>query len=178
MSDTIQYNRKFSDNILVVGQAGCGKTSFVQSLGKNRIFGDESLNVNWVSKINLTKSGENEIRQCFTYAVVNFHYPDDTGEFELLLEKFQWDTTDNHKENAGKDVDKCNIFDINKKFDKVIVMDNVSGLADQSNDFSNFLTFSRKFGYICLYIFHIIYLTKSIWQMNLSQTKIFNIFLS
>ena len=54
-------------------------------------------------------------------------------------------------------------------------MDDVSGLADKSNDFNNFLTVSRKFGYICLYIFHIIYLTKSIWQMILSQTKIFNI---
>ena len=49
-------------------------------------------------------------------------------------------------------------------------MDYVSGLADKSNDFSNFLTVSRKFGYICLYIFHIIYPTK------ISQTKIFDIF--
>ena len=63
-----------------------------------------------------------------------------------------------------------------KKIDKLIVMDNVSVLADKSNDFSNFLTPSRKFGYICLYIFHIIYTTKFIWQMILSQTKIFNIF--
>ena len=55
-------------------------------------------------------------------------------------------------------------------------MDNVSNLADKSNHFSNFLTVSRKFGYICLYIFHVIYPTKSIWQMILSQTKIFNIF--
>ena len=54
-------------------------------------------------------------------------------------------------------------------------MDDVSGLAGKSNDFSNFLTVSRKFGCICLYIFHIIYPTKSIWQMILSQTKIFNI---
>ena len=54
-------------------------------------------------------------------------------------------------------------------------MDNVSCLADKSNDFSNFLMVSRKFGYICLYNFHIIYPTKSIWQMILSQTKIFNI---
>ena len=55
-------------------------------------------------------------------------------------------------------------------------MDDVSGLADKSNDFANFLTVSQTFGYICLYIFHIIYTTKSIWQMILSQTKIFNIF--
>ena len=55
-------------------------------------------------------------------------------------------------------------------------MEDVLGLADKSNYFSNFLTVSQKFDYICLYIFHIIYPTKSIWQMILSQTKIFNIF--
>ena len=65
-----------------------------------------------------------------------------------------------------------------KKIDKLIVMDDVPALADKSNDFSNFLTVSRNFGYICLYIFHITYLSKSIWQMILSWTKIFNIFLS
>ena len=55
-------------------------------------------------------------------------------------------------------------------------MDNVLGLAEKSNDFSCFLTVRRKFGYICFYIFHILYQTKSIWQINLLQTKIFNIF--
>ena len=55
-------------------------------------------------------------------------------------------------------------------------MDDVSGVADKSNNFSNFLTVSQKFGYICVYIFHIIYPKKFIWQMILSQTKIFNIF--
>ena len=65
-----------------------------------------------------------------------------------------------------------------KKIVKLIVMDDVSGRADNSNDFSNFLIISRKFGYICLYIFHIIYPTKFIWQMILSQTKNLNIFLS
>ena len=55
-------------------------------------------------------------------------------------------------------------------------MDDVSGLVDKSNEFSNFLTVSRKFGYTCLYIFHIIYWSKSVWQIILSQTKIFNVF--
>ena len=55
-------------------------------------------------------------------------------------------------------------------------MDDVSGLAEKSNNFADFLTVSRKFGCICLYIFNIIYPTKSIWQMILSQTKSFNIF--
>ena len=57
-------------------------------------------------------------------------------------------------------------------------MDNVSSLADKSNDFSNLLTVSRKFGLICLYIFRIIYPSKSIWQMILPHTDILHIFRS
>ena len=56
-------------------------------------------------------------------------------------------------------------------------MEDVAGLADKSNDFANFLKVRQKFGCICLYIFHIIYPTKSIWQIILPQTKISNIFL-
>ena len=40
MSENFQCDGTFSDNMLVVGQTGCGKTSFVQSLGKSKIFGD------------------------------------------------------------------------------------------------------------------------------------------
>ena len=60
--------------------------------------------------------------------------------------------------------------------DKVIVMDDVSGLADRSNEFANFLTVSRKYGLTCVYIFHKIHLTRQNWQMIMSQTKIFNFF--
>ena len=31
MSEKFQYDATFSDNILMVAQTGCGKTSFVQS---------------------------------------------------------------------------------------------------------------------------------------------------
>ena len=55
-------------------------------------------------------------------------------------------------------------------------MDDVSGLADKSSNFCSFLTVSRKYRYTCVYIFHIIFLQLSNWQMILSQTNIFNIF--
>ena len=42
-------------------------------------------------------------------------------------------------------------------FGRLIVMDDVSGLADKSNKFCNFLTVSRKYGYSCIYIFHIVF---------------------
>ena len=34
------YDGKFEGNILVVGRTGCGKTTFVQNLGKNNLFGE------------------------------------------------------------------------------------------------------------------------------------------
>ena len=61
--------------------------------------------------------------------------------------------------------------------DKHIVMDNVSGPANKSNKFGSFLSVCWKFRYSCIYIFHIIYPKKTIWQMIISQTKSFNIFL-
>ena len=40
--------------------------------------------------------------------------------------------------------------------------------------FSNFLT--RKFGYNCVYVFHVIVPSSQVWQKIISQTNIFNIF--
>ena len=53
-----RYDGTFSDKILVLGQTECGKTSFIQSLSKNEIFGSDD----WVSKINLSNNREEEIR--------------------------------------------------------------------------------------------------------------------
>ena len=55
MSEKCQYDTTFPDNILVVGQIGCGKTSFVQSLGSNKLFGIDLVKVKWISKISCQK---------------------------------------------------------------------------------------------------------------------------
>ena len=60
--------------------------------------------------------------------------------------------------------------------DRLIVMDDLSGLADRSEEFANFLTVSQKYGLSCVYIFHTIYPTRQHGQMMLSQAKIFNFF--
>ena len=67
------------------------------------------------------------------------------------------------------------VMDENNIFNKLIVIDDVSGLADKSNDFAKFLTVSRKFKFTWVYVFHTMFPTRSNWQMILSQTKIFNI---
>ena len=59
---------------------------------------------------------------------------------------------------------------------RIIIMDDVSGLADKSEEFSNFLTVSRKYGFSCLYVFHTIYPGWQSWEMIMSQTHIFNFF--
>ena len=53
-------------------------------------------------------------------------------------------------------------------------MDDISGAADISKKFANFLTVSRKFGYNCVYIFHVIGPASRIWQkLFLKQIYIF-----
>ena len=59
---------------------------------------------------------------------------------------------------------------------KLIVMDDVFGLADKSEELFNFLTVSRKYGFSCLYVFHTIYPGRQSWEMIMSQTRIFNFF--
>ena len=69
-----------------------------------------------------------------------------------------------------------NSFSKNKKLDRLIIKDDVSGVVDVSKKFSIFLTVSRKSGYNCIYVFHVIVPASQIWQNTISQTNVFNIF--
>ena len=59
---------------------------------------------------------------------------------------------------------------------RLIVLDDASGLAHKSEEFSNFLTVTRKYDFSCLYVFHTIYPDRQSWEMIMSQTHIFNFF--
>ena len=89
-------------------------------------------------------------------------------ELDSLIETFKLrsreETTDDNNVN--------NSFGENKKLDRLIIMDDVSGVADVSKKFANFLTVSRKFGYNCVYVFHVIVPASQIWQKIISQTNI------
>ena len=54
MAVEYSYNGKFEGNILIVGQTGCGKTTFIQNIAKNNLFG-ELKEIFWISKISLSK---------------------------------------------------------------------------------------------------------------------------
>ena len=78
---------KFDDNILIVGRTGCGKTTFVQNLGKNELFRGIS-SVFWVSKIPFSQEREENIRDCFSNQEVFFNYPENIDDFNYLIESF------------------------------------------------------------------------------------------
>ena len=83
--NNFMYDGTFNGNILVIRQTICGKTSFVQKLRKNKMFGSID-SVDWISKIELSEAREHHIRESFCYASVEFHYPNDVAEFEMILE--------------------------------------------------------------------------------------------
>ena len=175
---TYVYDGKFSGNILVVGRTGCGKTAFVQKLAINKFF--RELNAaEWMSFIKLDKTREAEIQSCFE-CELDFYYPRNKEHFEELLEYFKTKSNSSEIENnnINSDISDVNIKNYGEKSirSRLIVMDEVSGLADLSTKFANFLTVARKFGYHCLYIFHAIHLEKAIWRTILSQTNLLNVF--
>ena len=171
MTKYYQCDAKFTDNVLAVGQTSCGKTPFAQNLVKNKIFG-KLKSVNWILKILLNKSREEQIKKCFEEIAIEYHYPKDLNDFNLLI-------------NISKKilamaiamtVTKTIILFLVKKKNLISLLSRTTSQFLQISNFSSFLTVYRKFGYSCLYIFHILYLNKSMWQMVICQTKIFNIF--
>ena len=90
---------------------------------------------------------------------MNFKYPNKIEEFDDLLEYFQRRKAAGNKSYLGENI----------TLERLIVMDDVSSLADKSERFANFLTASRKFGLTCVYIFYTIYPTRQSWKMILAQ---------
>ena len=163
------YDGRFKGNILVLGRTECGKTSFVQKLALYDFFG-ELKNAKWVSGIQLNASREAQIESNFS-CDISFFYPNDVHELADLIEEFKLEV-----ETEETDNENVTLFGEIINRDRLIVFDDVSGLADNSNKFANFLTVARKYKYNCIYIFHTIYPEKATWKTILSQTNIFNIF--
>ena len=92
---------------------------------------------------------EAEIQSCFSNKV-EFHHAADLDELTELTEKFKLRTRDivNNESNSG--------FLEKISMDCLIVMVDVSDIADGSHKFAEFLTFCRKCRYHCFFVFHII----------------------
>ena len=137
------YDGKFECNILIVGRTGCGKTTFIQQLGKNKLFGTEITDAFWVSKVTLTKEREDFIRESFEDQEAHFSYLQDVDDFNYLIENFTQDKSEYVDNELGEQI----------AINRLIVMDDVSGLADKSDVFSNFLTVSRKIAFLVVMFF-------------------------
>ena len=164
------YDGKFSGNVLVLGRTDCGKTSFVQKLALYDFFGTLKT-AKWVSGIQLNESREAQIESNFS-CDISFYYPNDVSDLVDLIDEFKLEV-----ESEETDYENViSVFGEKINRDRLIVFDDVSGLADKSNKFASFLTVARKYKYNCVYIFHTIYPENTIWKTILSQTNIFNIF--
>ena len=97
----------------------------------------------------------------------NMSYSNNIDDFNYLTESFMMNKPSTFLENDLGELPQIN---------KLIIMDDVSGLADKSEEFSNFSTVSRKYGFSCVYVFHTIYPGRQSWEMIMAQTHYFNFF--
>ena len=156
------YDKKFQGSILIVGRTGCGKTTFMQKLALNNFYGVLK-KAEWVLYIPLTKRGEAEIQSDFS-CVVNFWYPRSVEELGDLLKEFLKKSRSEEEVSESKSTNAVNnVFEGKSNRDRLIVFDNVAGLADEYKEFASFLTAARKYSYNCIYIFHSIHQEKTTW---------------
>ena len=144
---TSTYDEQCRGNTLVVGRTGCGKTTFLEKLGLNNIFGN-IIKTEWISGIDIDKKRVAEIQSYFNNET-EVHVAKEPDKLDSLIETLK---IRSHEEIIDKNTVN-NSFGENKKLDRLIVMDNVSGVTDVSKKFANCLTFSRKLGYDCVYVF-------------------------
>ena len=93
------YDGQFRGNVFVVGKTGCGKTTFLQKLGINNIFG-KILKTEWISRIDIDKVREAEIQSCFENEV-EIHIAKEPDELDSLLETFKLRTCDLAEDDVG-----------------------------------------------------------------------------
>ena len=101
----------------------------------------------WASKISLSKKREDQIRVCFVDEKGDFKYVETIDEFGNLLVHVQRRKISCNENSLGKKIE----------LDRLVVLDNVSGLADRLEIFTNFLNVSRKFALMCVHVFHTLY---------------------
>ena len=103
----------------------------------------------------MTSEREAEIEPCFS-CDVEFHFSKGIEQFENLLEDFKIrsNTAKVNDDDDTQSSDEENIvnsgFGDKARRDRLIVMDNVSGLAHESKKLASFLAVARKFSYTCV----------------------------
>ena len=132
------YDGQFSDNILVVGKTGCGKTYFLQNLDLRNFFG-EIVKTEWISGIEISKLREAEIESCFSNEV-EFYQDLSADDLKRLIETFKLRTEDS-VENDDENINGS-VYGEKKIMDRLIVMDDLLAITDLCKEFFDFLSVS------------------------------------
>ena len=128
------YDRKISGNILALGSTAGGKTTFVQELACN----GKLEGFHWILQVGLSKQREAEIDSCFEPKVESYQ-PQDEYDFKKTftdLENLYKERVEKNKitQSEGSGMGK------HAERDSLIVLDDVSSLADKSPTFVTFMT--------------------------------------
>ena len=122
------YDGQFYGNILVVGRTGCGKTTFLENFGLNNFFG-KIVKTEWISGIDIDKKRDAKIQSYFSKET-EVHVAKEQDELDSLIETFKLTSREETTE------DNVNIsFGENKKLNRLIIMNDVSGVADIPKNF-------------------------------------------
>ena len=111
------------------------KSNFLEKLGINNFFGNLA-KTEWISGIDIDEKRKVKIQSCFSNET-EVHIAKEPDELDSLIETLKLRTRDIVDDND----DVNSLFGKNKKMDRLIVMDDVSGVADISGKFATFLTF-------------------------------------
>ena len=137
---TKTYDGKISGNILVPGSTAGEKTAFVQKLSCNSMFGKLE-GVHWISQVRLSEQREAKIDSSFE-PKVEFYRP----QHEYDLKKTFSDLENLYKERVEKNKivqsESSGMGEYVER-DSLIVLDDVSGLADKSPSFVTFMTLPK-----------------------------------
>ena len=120
------------------------KNYLSRKTGTNNFFGN-LVKTEWISGIDIDEKREGKIQSCFSNET-EIHLANEPDELDSLIGTLKLRTHDIVDDND----DVNSLVGVNKKMDRFIVMDDVSGVADISREFATFLTVSRKFGYHCV----------------------------
>ena len=121
---TTIYDGQFRGNVLVAGKAGCEKNTFIEKLGINNFFWN-LVKTEWISGIDIDEKREAKIQSCFSNET-EINIAKEPDELDLLLETFKLRTHDIPDDSINS------LFGEKKKMDRLIVMEDVLGVADIS----------------------------------------------
>ena len=133
----ITYCGDFTNNLLVIGQAGSGKTSFVESILANGFV--KSDDIIWISSEELPDDTRSSYHDCFKcFENFSFYLVSSAKDVNRLLLNLLPEIKNRH---------------VHEKRKTVMVLDDLLNIADKSDEYTRFLANRRHYGVMTINIF-------------------------